>query len=67
MKFLYLCSIIQVVFCTAFAKDVQKINKRKVETSNECKYINSFIKKDDSFNCCELDGITCENDHITEL
>ena len=35
--------------------------------SEECKYINKLIKKEESYNCCTYDGITCENNHITSL
>ncbi|OUM63916.1 hypothetical protein PIROE2DRAFT_9447 [Piromyces sp. E2] len=81
MKLYNLFSIYLVtVLYTAFAKNAHQINKResevksnskKVETSDECKYINSLIGEDESFNCCECDTykrtITCENGHIVKL
>ena len=35
--------------------------------SNECQYINSLLKKEESYNCCNHPGITCENDHIVSM
>ena len=73
MKAYYLFSILLVVFCTTFAKNI--INKRdgvnskskRAETSDECKYINSMLGEGESYNCCNYDGITCENGHITKM
>ena len=74
MKVYYLFSILLVVLGTTFAKST--VNKRdeevnskskRDETSDECKYINSWIEKDESYNCCNHNRITCENGHITEM
>ncbi|ORX80560.1 L domain-like protein [Anaeromyces robustus] len=81
MKLYFIFSFIQVVLLyTTFAKNIQNIKRsgevssksKRDETSDECKYINSMIHKDESFNCCELNvkkyyTITCENGHITEI
>ena len=73
MKVYYLFSILLVVLGTTFAKST--VNKRdgvnskskRTETSSECKYINSMLGKAESYNCCNNDGIECENDHITKM
>jgi len=76
MKVYYLFSILLVVLATTFAKNI--VNKRagvnskskRDATSDECKYINSWLGKDESFNCCYYDGknnIICNNGHITEM
>jgi len=74
MKVYYLFSILLVVLGTTFAKST--VNKRdeevnskskQDETSDECKYINSWFGKAESYNCCNYGGITCENGHITRL
>ena len=73
MKVYYLFNILLVVLSTTFAKNI--INKRdginskskRAETSKECKYINSMLEKDESYNCCTYKGITCENGHITKM
>jgi len=38
-----------------------------VQSSDECININSWLDHEDSFNCCTLDEITCENNHITRM
>jgi len=75
------------VLYTTNATVIQKNNKRdeasskskRTETSDECKYVNSMIGKDKSYNCCEYnedvtrgrisleEKIICENGHITEM
>jgi len=35
--------------------------------SDECKYINKFIGNEESVDCCNYAGITCENDHIIKM
>ncbi|OUM56247.1 hypothetical protein PIROE2DRAFT_19221 [Piromyces sp. E2] len=61
---------------TCAANTIQKDNgqenrlkekRAEVQTSTECKYINSLINENDDYNCCERSGITCENGHITIL
>ena len=50
-----------VVLCTTFAKNIHYVNKRdsvnpnsiNTETSDECKYINSLLERDESYNCCD--------------
>jgi len=73
MKVYYLFSILLVVFCTTFAKNIIKkrdgVNSKskRAETSDECKYINSMLGEGESYNCCDNGGITCENGHITKM
>jgi len=87
MKFHFLFIVILVVLDTTFTKNIQngkeKIenvkSKRKIETSNECKFINALYGEDESFDCCNSIsdgygdeynhniGIVCKNGHITEL
>ncbi|OUM66442.1 hypothetical protein PIROE2DRAFT_6275 [Piromyces sp. E2] len=73
MKLYFLFSIFLVVLNTTFEKNIQYLNRRdeginlKNETSNECQYINSILKKNESYNCCQYNGITCENGHITKI
>jgi len=35
--------------------------------SGECQYINSWLGKDASYDCCNEEEVTCENNHITKL
>jgi len=73
MKVYYLFSILLVVLGITFAKNI--VNKRdgvnskskRAETSDECKYINNLLGEDESYNCCNYNGIKCENGHITEM
>jgi len=44
----------------------ETITKRS-ERVDECKYVNSILQKEESYNCCEYKGIICENDHIIKL
>jgi len=75
MKFYYLFGILLVVLYTTFAKNIQNVNKgdgvnlklKRSVTSNECKYINGMLEKDDSYDCCKHEGIECENGHITKM
>jgi len=75
MKIYYLFSILIVGLNISFAKNIQDINKRngvkskskRAETSSECKYINSILGKDDSYNCCGYEGIKCVNGQVIEL
>jgi len=78
MKLFNIFSIFLVVTCRSLAKYNKRINKRneivflktkraEVETSDECKYINSMLYKDESFNCCENERVVCENGHIIKL
>ena len=77
MKVYYLFSILLVVLGITFAESI--VNKRdrmnskskRAETSDECKYINSWLGEDESYDCCDYDdlrgGVLCENGHITML
>ena len=73
MKIYYLFNILLVVLGATFAKSI--VNKqdgvnsksKRAELSDECKYINSILGEDESYNCCNNYIITCENGHITEL
>jgi len=33
----------------------------------ECKPVNTLLKKEQSYNCCIEDGVKCQNGHIIEL
>jgi len=57
MKF----SNFNIIALTAFAGRIF------AESINECKYINSFIGKEESFDCCSNDNIVCKDNHITEI
>jgi len=35
--------------------------------NSECSYINELIGQDYSYDCCNYNGITCENNHITKM
>ncbi|OUM63062.1 hypothetical protein PIROE2DRAFT_10470 [Piromyces sp. E2] len=35
--------------------------------SGECKYINRWLGKKENSDCCFIDGITCEDNHITRF
>jgi len=69
-----------VVTCTAHTahnlknlnKPIEKISKRAYESSDdessdECKYINNWIKEDKNYNCCKLGRIVCNNGHIVAM
>lgn len=40
---------------------------KRNEISDECQYINSLFGKDNSYNCCEKEGITCSDGHIIKM
>jgi len=33
----------------------------------ECKFVNSLLNKDASYDCCTNSKITCENNYITKM
>eukprot|EP00833_Pecoramyces_ruminatium_P016901 jgi/Orpsp1_1/1190933/evm.model.d7180000082268.1 len=43
------------------------IKYKRDSASGECSNINEFIGQTSSFDCCTLEGITCENNHITKI
>jgi len=71
MKFVHLISICSTLILTIFAKNSQdvgiKTKRDQNQTSEECKYINSYIGYEESYNCCNFYKITCENGHIVKL
>jgi len=73
MKLCILFNIIFVFINTNFAHNIHIFNKyenvelKRSESSEECKNINSLLGKDESNNCCEMNGITCENGHIISM
>jgi len=90
MKFHFFFIVILVVLDSTFTKRIQKgkekienvKSKRKIETSNECKFINPLYGEDESFDCCneivdKFDddlyyynyniSVVCKNGHIVEL
>ena len=56
MKFYYLLIILFVLFYITFAEYI-----------TECQFINSILGQDKSYDCCSHTGITCSNEHITEM
>jgi len=40
---------------------------KRDSASGECKYINSLIGKEESYDCCNYYGIICENNHIVDM
>jgi len=81
MKVYCLFSILLVVLCTTFAKNIAKKRDEEVNSklkrsvsSDECKYINSMLGEDEYYECCVymqydwgIRGIKCENGHIIEM
>ena len=75
LKFYLLFSIFSIVVsCNTLPRPVHpKENKidmtitKREESSEECKYINSMIEKDESYNCCTHTGIKCSNGHIISM
>jgi len=80
MKIYCLFSILLVVLSTTFAKNIAKkrngVNSKskRANTSDECKYINSMLGKDEYYDCCVytqydwgIRGIKCENGNIIEM
>jgi len=73
MKVYNLFNILLVVLGTTFANNIANkqdgVNSKskRADTSDECKYINSLLGEDDSYNCCNYGGITCEDGHITNM
>jgi len=47
-------------------KIIKSIEARD-EQSDECIYINSLFGINESYNCCNISGILCEDGHITEM
>jgi len=74
MKVYRLSRILLVVLGSVYAKNtvnkrdgVVNLKSKRDEVSDECKYINSMLGKDESYDCCKHSGIYCENGHITEM
>jgi len=74
MKIFILISFLVLSYITFAYKipnlhnETERVKTKRSEISDECKYINySLWKKDESYNCCDYYGITCENGHITKL
>jgi len=44
---------------------IDEVKIKRIENSNECKFINSLFSKKESYNCCNT--VTCEEGHITEM
>jgi len=72
MKLFFLFSVILVGIYASSVESIQnnddgKIKtKRNIETSAECKYINRLYDEDESYNCCEINGIHCRDGHVVE-
>ena len=49
-------------------ESINNLSKVKRDSaSGECKYINSLIGKEESYDCCNYYGIICENNHIVDM
>jgi len=49
-------------------ESINNLSKVKRDSaSGECKYINSWLGMEESYNCCNFNGITCENNHIITM
>jgi len=63
------------IISNCFAQEFQNTLKstniqskiKRDSSSGECIFINSFIGKEESFDCCTYPGITCENNHIIKM
>jgi len=75
MKIYILFNIFLLTLCTTtLGRNIQYINNKfeeiktkRSESSDECSYINSLLGKDETYNCCEENGITCENGFIVNM
>jgi len=73
MKWFILYFSFLVVTCTAtknlhkFANKPNKRVSKRDSSIDECKIINSLLGQNESFNCCEYDGIYCEQGHIIAM
>jgi len=64
-----------ILSCTSFAyklpisnNEIEKVKTKRSEISDDCKYIDSLLwQKEELYDCCNHDKITCKNGHITEL
>jgi len=65
MKFYNLLNIFLVVSCTAFAKNTPK--SKRDEISDDCKYVNSMVGKDETYNCCEDNRFDCQEGRVTRM
>jgi len=55
--------ILGVILEGIFARNLP-LAKRDDE---ECKFVNSLLNKDASYDCCTNSKITCENNYITKM
>ncbi|ORX61239.1 hypothetical protein BCR36DRAFT_272420 [Piromyces finnis] len=76
MKLLYILFNITLIFlCNTYAYKIQtsfenkntEAKEKREDKSDECIYINNLFGQDESFNCCEMDGIICEDGYIIEM
>jgi len=74
MKKYSIFCIFLIVTYTIFAYNIPNDNiyenkaKRDTNdngTSDDCKYINRLLNRDETYNCCKR--FTCENGHITKM
>eukprot|EP00833_Pecoramyces_ruminatium_P017588 jgi/Orpsp1_1/1191620/evm.model.d7180000087387.1 len=64
-NFLLLIKIILASKIPNLSNENKRVKIKRRESSDECKYINSLLNKNDSYNCCNV--FTCEEGHITEI
>ena len=43
------------------------VRGENVVAEEECLPVNTLVGKDKSFNCCDIEGVTCENGHVTKM
>ncbi|KAL6628820.1 L domain-like protein [Neocallimastix californiae] len=46
---------------------IDNTNNNGIGIDEECKIINSLLGENESYNCCNHQRITCEDNHITEI
>ena len=47
--------------------EIQFIFGQTTAADGECNPVNKLLRKPQSYNCCQREGITCENGHITKM
>jgi len=59
----------EILYKNKIITENDQVIKKRSESSVECKYINSLLKQNESYDCCIHygGGVVCENGHITKL
>jgi len=68
-SFIFIINFLIIVKSILAHNNIENINikYRRDSASGECSHINSFIGQADTYDCCSIKGITCENNHITKM